>query len=75
MGEILSSFELMDAESLKSIKENAKMKSVLESDHEFYLLIESSGSNGTHDELKMSDFTDKCLEDGLVENAALVCLF
>jgi FAD/FMN-containing dehydrogenase len=43
LGEILSSFEFMDRESLRAIKENVGMGSVLQSDPAFNLLIESSG--------------------------------
>lgn len=43
LGEILSSFELMDQESMRSIKENVKMDSVLTTNPKFNLLIESSG--------------------------------
>lgn len=43
LGEILSSFELMDGETLRCIKDNTGMTTVLSSERPFNLLIETSG--------------------------------
>ncbi|KAI6181919.1 FAD-binding PCMH-type domain-containing protein [Aphelenchoides besseyi] len=71
LGEILSSFELMDAESMRSIKENVGMESVLKSNPAFNLLVEISGSNQTHDSEKMENFLSHCLENGLAQDGIM----
>lgn len=43
LGEILSSFELMDAESVRSVEENVGLASVLQPRPAFSLLVETSG--------------------------------
>ncbi|KAI6226124.1 FAD-binding PCMH-type domain-containing protein [Aphelenchoides fujianensis] len=71
LGEILSSFELMDAESMRSIKENVGLNSVLQSNPAFNLLIEASGSNQQHDSEKMEGFLSHCLDSGLAQDGMM----
>ena len=44
LGEILSSCEFLDAGSLDVTRENLGLKSPLQDDYPFYMLIETSGS-------------------------------
>jgi len=43
LGEILSAFEFMDAESMNVITDNIKLSNPISS-HPFYILIETSGT-------------------------------
>ncbi|KAH9514186.1 D-2-hydroxyglutarate dehydrogenase, mitochondrial [Bulinus truncatus] len=61
LGEILSAFEFMDAQSMTLVKENLKLSSPL-NDYPFYILIECSGSNGQHDEEKLMNLLNAVLE-------------
>lgn len=55
LGEILSAFEFFDAASYKLVKDHHKengdeVKKVFDQEGEFYVLVETSGSNSDHDE-------------------------
>jgi len=55
LGEILSAFEFFDAASYKLVKDHHKengdeVKKVFDQEGEFYVLVETSGSNADHDE-------------------------
>ncbi|XP_025829503.1 D-2-hydroxyglutarate dehydrogenase, mitochondrial-like [Agrilus planipennis] len=65
LGEILSSCEMIDAKSLDVVTSNTKLKNPI-GDHPFYMLIETSGSNSTHDEEKLNSFLDNVMSDGTV---------
>ncbi|KAJ9600104.1 hypothetical protein L9F63_009615 [Diploptera punctata] len=65
LGEILSSCEMMDRLSLDAAVTNLKLKQPI-GDFPFYMLIETSGSNGIHDEEKLTSFLDNSLETGVV---------
>ena len=49
LSEILSAFELMDGTSQKLLQKATDRKLPLEDEHPFYCLVETSGSNGEHD--------------------------
>lgn len=71
LGEILSSFECVDAESIGVVAESSKMHGVnlqepLESVYPYQILIETSGSNNEHDEEKLNNFLETVMEDGTV---------
>ncbi|KRT80424.1 hypothetical protein AMK59_7652, partial [Oryctes borbonicus] len=70
LGEILSSFELIDALSLDVVTGYHGMKSPLD-DYPFYVLVETQGSNEVHDEGKMSKFLEKALESGVVKDGTV----
>nr|CAD7394669.1 unnamed protein product [Timema cristinae] len=53
LGEILSSCEMMDAQSLDACTSNLKLRNPIR-DFPFYMLIETAGSNGKHDEEKLT---------------------
>ncbi|XP_012151768.1 D-2-hydroxyglutaric acid dehydrogenase isoform X2 [Megachile rotundata] len=74
LAEILSSYEVMDKLSLDVSVEQFALKNPLTSKddgHEFYVLIETSGSNASHDEEKLSLFVEKALSDGIIEDGTL----
>lgn len=66
LGEILSSCEFMDAASLQAVRQNLGLKSPLQDDYPFYMLIETSGSKAEHDEEKLSAFLEESMGEGSV---------
>ena len=71
LGEILSAFELMDAESQRFVEKKTGNKRPLEGDHPFYCLIETSGSNGEHDNEKLEKFLENVMSDELVADGVV----
>lgn len=74
LGEILSSCEMMDRLSLDVSIKNLGMKNPLtsrEEGHEFYMLIETSGSHLAHDEEKLSSFVEKAINNDFIEDGTL----
>ncbi|XP_037903422.1 D-2-hydroxyglutarate dehydrogenase, mitochondrial isoform X2 [Hermetia illucens] len=65
LGEILSACELIDEKAYQSSITKCDLQAPIP-DHPFYMLIETSGSNGTHDEEKLNNFLLKCFESGNV---------
>lgn len=70
LGEILSSCEMMDRLSIDVSINNLGMKNPLTS-HEFYMLIETSGSHLAHDEEKLSSFVEKAMNNDIIEDGTL----
>jgi len=66
LGEILSSCEFLDAGSLQVTRDNLGLKSPLQADYPFYMLIETSGSNNSHDEEKLNEFLEFMMTGGIV---------
>lgn len=74
LGEILSSFEMMDKLSLDVSIKTFGLKSPLTTKidgHDFYVLMETSGSNINHDEEKLTSFVEKALADNIIEDGTL----
>lgn len=74
LAEILSSFEMMDRRSIDISFTTFGMKSplTLKTDgHDFYVLLETSGSNVNHDEEKLGSFVEKALADDIIEDGTL----
>ncbi|KOC68161.1 D-2-hydroxyglutarate dehydrogenase, mitochondrial [Habropoda laboriosa] len=74
LGEILSSFEMMDKLSLDISTSVFGLKSPLTTNidgHDFYVLMETSGSNGNHDEEKLSSFVEKAMAEDVIEDGTL----
>ncbi|XP_014480949.1 PREDICTED: D-2-hydroxyglutarate dehydrogenase, mitochondrial [Dinoponera quadriceps] len=73
LGEILSSCEMMDRISLDVPISNLGMKNPLTSEkgHDFYMIIETSGSHLAHDEEKLSLFVEKAMDQGIIEDGTL----
>lgn len=68
LGEILRSCELADNSSIESIEKNLKLKSPLPERYPFYMLVETAGSNETHDEEKMGAFLERLMTEGYISN-------
>lgn len=74
LGEILSSCEMMDRLSLDVSINNLGMKNPLtsrEEGHEFYMVIETSGSHLIHDEEKLSSFVEEAINNDFIEDGTL----
>ncbi|KAK5953547.1 D-lactate ferricytochrome c oxidoreductase [Knufia fluminis] len=71
LGEILSAFELMDAESQKMVHSHTGNKRPIEGDHPFYCLIETSGSNGEHDNEKLETFLEHVMGEEIVADGVV----
>jgi (R)-2-hydroxyglutarate---pyruvate transhydrogenase len=72
LGEILSAFEFMDGRTQKIVKDAKKReKGVLEGEHEFYCLIETSGSNQDADYERMEAFLAGLMEKGIIEDGTV----
>ena len=57
LNEILSAFEFMDSESMKSVYENLQLQNPFKLDDcEFYCLAETHGSCDEHDKAKIETF-------------------
>nr|CAD7452815.1 unnamed protein product [Timema tahoe] len=70
LGEILSSCEMMDAQSLDACTSNLKLRNPIR-DFPFYMLIETAGSNGKHDEEKLTQFLEQSMADGIVQDGTV----
>ncbi|XP_063410334.1 D-2-hydroxyglutarate dehydrogenase, mitochondrial-like [Mytilus trossulus] len=66
LGEILSAFEFLDADAIAVARDNLKLSIPIDDTFPFYVLIESSGSDGTHDEEKMNGFLEDMMNRGYV---------
>ncbi|GMT15097.1 hypothetical protein PFISCL1PPCAC_6394 [Pristionchus fissidentatus] len=74
LGEILSSFELIDGDTMKCVERNLPLKNIFEGSHNFYVLVETHGSNADHDIEKLNGFVEEALgnelaEDGVAANS------
>lgn len=65
LGEILSSCEMIDAQSLECSTKPFNHPSPIP-EYPFYMLIETSGSRVEHDEEKLHDFLNNSMESGIV---------
>lgn len=65
LGEIMSSCETIDADSLAVVTDHLKVKSPLKK-FPFYMVIETHGSNMDHDEEKLNLFLEKVMNTGYV---------
>ena len=70
LGEILSSCEFIDAGSMDCVTENLSLKCPLDR-NQFYMLIETSGSNAGHDEEKLNMFLERMMASGAVEDGTV----
>jgi len=71
LGEILSAFELMDSNSQVLAKEHLKSVHPLEDEHPFYVLIETSGSHGSHDQEKLEAFLENAFENEIIADGVI----
>jgi len=71
LSEILSAFELMDNHSQTLVQRVTNNKRPLESEHPFYCLVETSGSNAEHDNEKLEKFLEFVMEEGIIVDGTL----
>ncbi|XP_073966159.1 D-2-hydroxyglutarate dehydrogenase, mitochondrial-like [Choristoneura fumiferana] len=65
LGEILSAFEMADNDSISSTVQNLKLPNPI-ADFPFYVLVETHGSDETHDAEKLSRFLEREMSSGLI---------
>ncbi|NXC52724.1 D2HDH protein, partial [Aleadryas rufinucha] len=70
LGEILSAYEFMDEKCMELVERHLKLSSPV-TDSPFYVLIETSGSNSTHDEEKLNNFLEQAMASGLVADGTV----
>ncbi|NXY36883.1 D2HDH protein, partial [Pomatorhinus ruficollis] len=70
LGEILSAYEFMDEKCMELVERHLKLSSPV-ADSPFYVLIETSGSNSSHDEEKLNNFLEQAMASGLVTDGTV----
>jgi len=70
LNEILSSLEYMDAGSMGSVIKNLKLRRPI-GEFPFYMVVECSGSNGSHDQEKLTAFLEDVMETGTVADGTV----
>ena len=71
LGEIISAIEFLDSESMRLVTSHLGLANPLEGSHNFYMLIETSGSNAAHDDEKIQGFLESIMEEGLVADGTV----
>jgi len=76
LGEILSAFEFFDRECFHLVLKHHKtaqnpFNTSAGEDHPFYVLIETHGSNGEHDESKLTQFLSSVIEEQVATDGTL----
>ncbi|KAK9797831.1 hypothetical protein WJX73_005363 [Symbiochloris irregularis] len=73
LGEILSAFEFLDRQALELTKQHLEnVKDPLPSTNtQFYLVVETSGSNAEHDMAKLEGFLTDAMEEGLIADGTI----
>ncbi|XP_056265074.1 D-2-hydroxyglutarate dehydrogenase, mitochondrial isoform X2 [Pseudoliparis swirei] len=65
LGEILSAYEFLDSECMRLLNTHLKLPNPI-SDCSFYVVIETSGSDPTHDGEKLHSFLEEAMNSSLV---------
>lgn len=65
LGEIMSSCEFIDSDAMECVTSNLKLSCPLDPQN-FYMVVETSGSNNNHDEEKLNMFLEHMMEQGVV---------
>ncbi|KAI2471620.1 D-lactate dehydrogenase 2 mitochondrial precursor [Annulohypoxylon bovei var. microspora] len=71
LGEILSAFEMMDSQSQDMFHRVKENKRPLEGEHPFYCLIETSGSDSEHDNVKLERFLEDIMSKEIVTDGVV----
>ena len=71
LSEILSAFELMDEQSQEIVQAVTGKKRPLEGRYPFYCLVETSGSNPSHDTEKLEHLVESLMESEIVSDGVL----
>ncbi|KAK9456415.1 hypothetical protein V1511DRAFT_497490 [Dipodascopsis uninucleata] len=69
--EILSAFEFMDNASINQVARFSELRRPLDDQHEFYCLVETSGSNRAHDEEKLQSYLEDLMESEIIDDGVL----
>ncbi|NWX32278.1 D2HDH protein, partial [Notiomystis cincta] len=70
LGEILSAYEFMDEKCMELVERHLKLSNPV-TGSPFYVLIETSGSNSTHDKEKLNSFLEQAMASGLVTDGTV----
>ncbi|CAL8110447.1 unnamed protein product [Orchesella dallaii] len=70
LGEILSSCEYIDAASMECVTGNLSLKLPI-AQSPFYMVIETSGSFGEHDEEKLNNFLEEIMTENIVSDGTI----
>lgn len=70
LAEILSAIEVMDTPTMRMMYEHCNLSSPI-GEYPFYLIIETSGSNETHDMEKLNSFLESALVQHYVLNGVV----
>ncbi|KAF9586014.1 hypothetical protein BGW38_010408 [Lunasporangiospora selenospora] len=71
--EIVSAFEFWDQASINLVQKHLAVGSniPLQSSHQFYVLVETSGSNKEHDDEKLGQLLEGLITDGIIQDGVL----
>ncbi|KAL1280774.1 hypothetical protein QQF64_015374 [Cirrhinus molitorella] len=70
LGEILSAFEFLDASCMSLLEKHLKLTNPI-TESPFYIVIETAGSNATHDEEKLHNFLEEVMTSSLVTDGTV----
>uniref|UniRef100_A0A1A7YBV2 D-2-hydroxyglutarate dehydrogenase, mitochondrial n=1 Tax=Iconisemion striatum TaxID=60296 RepID=A0A1A7YBV2_9TELE len=70
LGEILSAFEFLDSECMRLLNTHLKLSNPI-SDCSFYIVIETSGSDPSHDTQKLHNFLEEAMQSLLVTDGTV----
>ncbi|KAL4624738.1 D-2-hydroxyglutarate dehydrogenase, mitochondrial isoform X1 [Arapaima gigas] len=70
LGEILSAFEFLDSACMKLLEKHLKLTNPI-AENPFYIVIETAGSNATHDEEKLHSFLAEVMASCLVTDGTV----
>ncbi|KAK9485557.1 hypothetical protein V1527DRAFT_466214 [Lipomyces starkeyi] len=71
LSEILSAFEFMDTASQEQVARFSELRRPLDEPHNFYVLVETSGSNSVHDEEKLQAYLERLMESDIIADGVL----
>ncbi|KAJ1913723.1 D-lactate ferricytochrome c oxidoreductase [Mycoemilia scoparia] len=71
LAEVLSAFEFWDTRCMQIVLDHNNLRSPLEEEHPFYILIETSGSKKDHDDEKLAECLESLLENEIIDDGAL----
>ncbi|XP_029350434.1 D-2-hydroxyglutarate dehydrogenase, mitochondrial isoform X1 [Echeneis naucrates] len=70
LGEILSAFEFLDSECMRLLVTHLKLPNPI-TECPFYVVIETSGSDPTHDQQKLHNFLEEAMASSLVSDGTV----
>ncbi|XP_062324907.1 D-2-hydroxyglutarate dehydrogenase, mitochondrial isoform X1 [Osmerus eperlanus] len=70
LGEILSAYEFLDRDCMRLLNTHLKLPNPI-TDCPFYIVIETAGSNPTHDEEKLHNFLEEAMTSSLVSDGTV----